>query len=113
MPDIVGSWHGTGKSPAGEITLTLHVERGADGTLSGKLENTGNPTPLSDLKVTGGHLAFRIPRGNASYEGDWDSATQQWRGTLTRGTAMALNFAQGALAPWQLPPDSDRPDTSI
>ena len=108
-PDIVGSWHGTVKSPAAEITLVLHVERGADGTLSAKLENAGNPTPLSDLKVTSGHLAFRIPRGNAAYEGDWDSAAQQWKGTLTsaRGTAMALNFAQGALAPWQPPPDSE------
>lgn len=111
VPDIVGTWHGAAKTPVGEITMVLHVERGADATLSAKLENAsqspGNLTPISDIKVTSGHLAFRVARGNASYEGDWDSAAQQWKGALTRGTATAINFAKGAPAPWQLPSDSE------
>jgi serine-type D-Ala-D-Ala carboxypeptidase/endopeptidase len=110
-PDIVGTWHGAAKTPAGEITLVLHVERGPDATLSAKLENAsqspGNLAALADIKVTSGHLAFRNSRGTAFYDGDWDSAAQQWKGTFTRGTAMALNFAKGAPAPWRPPSDSE------
>ncbi|MES2697924.1 MAG: hypothetical protein V4773_30970 [Verrucomicrobiota bacterium] len=114
VPDIVGPWHGAAKTPAGEITMVLHVERGPDATLSAKLENAsqspGNLTPVSDIKVTSGHLAFRTVRGNASYAGDWDSAAQQWRGTFTTGSArraVTLNFAKGAPAPWEPPSDSE------
>lgn len=111
MPDIVGTWHGAAKTPAGEITLVFHVERGADATLSAKIENVsqspGNLAPISDIKVTGAHLAFRVGRGNTSYEGDWDSAAQMRKGTLTTGTAVAINFAKGAPPPWQPPPDSE------
>ncbi len=111
VPDIVGTWHGTAKTPAGEITLVLHVERGTEATLSAKLENAsqspGNLALVSDIKVTSGHLVFRMARGNAAYEGDWDSAAQQWKGTFNPGRAVALNFAKGAPAPWQPPPDSE------
>jgi hypothetical protein len=72
---IVGTWHGAAMSPAGEITMVLHVERGADATLSAKIENAtqapGNLAPVSDIKVTNGHLTFRM--------------------------SVALNFAKGAL----------------
>src|ERR1044071_1188680 len=88
-PDIAGTWHGTANSPVGEITLVLHVERGADATLSAKIENAtqspGNLAPISEIQVTNGHLAFKIGRGNASYEGDWDSAAQVWKGALNTG----------------------------
>ena len=112
VPDIVGTWHGAAQTPAGEITLVLHVERGANATLSAQIENAtqspGNLAPVSDIKVTSGHLAFRIGRGNTSYEGDWDSAAQQWKGTLTTGTAGGdFNFAKGAPPPWQLPSDAE------
>ena len=54
VPDIAGPWHGVAKSPAGEITLVLYVERGADATLSAKIENAtqapGNLAPVSDRK---------------------------------------------------------------
>lgn len=111
VPDIVGTWHGTAKTPAGEITLVLHVERGTEATLSAKLENAsqspGNLALVSDIRVTGSHLAFRNARGNAAYEGDWDSAAQQWKGTFNRGRAVALNLVKGAPAPWQPPSDSE------
>jgi D-alanyl-D-alanine-carboxypeptidase/D-alanyl-D-alanine-endopeptidase len=111
VPDIVGTWHGTAKTPAGEITLVLHVEHGTEATLSAKLENAsqspGNLALVSDIKVTSGHLVFRMARGNAAYEGDWDSAAQQWKGTFNPGRAVALNFAKGAPAPWQPPSDSE------
>lgn len=110
-PDIVGTWHGTAKTPAGDITLVLRAERGEDGTLSAKLENfsqsPGRLTDISDITVSGGHLVFRIARINASYEGDWDGAAQQWKGTLTQGSAAAINFAKGAPPPWQLSSDSE------
>jgi serine-type D-Ala-D-Ala carboxypeptidase/endopeptidase len=97
------------KSPAGEITLVLYVERGADASISAKIENFSqrppNLAPIADIKVTGGHLVFRVG-GNTAYEGDWDSAAQVWKGIFGAGTGVALNFAKGAPAPWQPPPDS-------
>jgi D-alanyl-D-alanine-carboxypeptidase/D-alanyl-D-alanine-endopeptidase len=111
-PDIVGTWSGTAKSPAREMTLVLHVERGVDGILSAKIENAsqspGNLRTLSEIKVTGSHLVFRNANGNPSYEGDWDNRAQEWKGILiVRGNGIALDFAKGTPAPWQLPSDSE------
>lgn len=33
---------------------------------------------------------------NASYDGNWDEASQQWKGILTEGQAMPLNWQKGA-----------------
>lgn len=122
-PDIAGAWHGTIALPQAEITLALYVTRGEDGALTAKIENVGqnpgHPADVTEITVTAGHLAFRVAPINASYEGDWDEAAQQWQGTLTQGQAMPLDFAKGApplrlVAPapvlrsdWQLPLDGE------
>jgi hypothetical protein len=41
VPDLAGTWHGVAKTPTGETALVLHVERGADGTLSAKIATSG------------------------------------------------------------------------
>jgi fermentation-respiration switch protein FrsA (DUF1100 family) len=103
VPDIAGTWSGAIALPTGDLTLVLYVERRTDGALSAKIENfeqnPGNPADITEISVTGGQLAFKVAPINASYEGTWDAAAQQWKGTLTQGQAMALNFAKGAPPP--------------
>ena len=102
-PEIVGDWHGQVALPTGDLTLVLHVERGDDGALAGGIENfdqnPGNKAPLTEIAVDDGRLTFQVAPINASYEGSWDEAAQQWKGTLTQGQAMALNFAKGPPPP--------------
>ena len=99
-PDPVGDWHGTVATPQADLTLVLHVTRGEDGALGGGIENfdqnPGNPAPLTEIAVADGRLTFRVAPINASYEGQWDEAAQQWKGTLNQGQALALDFAKGA-----------------
>ena len=99
-PDIAGTWSGVIAVPTGDLTLVLYVERGADGALGAKIENfeqnPGNPAAITEISASGGRLAFKVAPIGASYEGAWDAAAQQWKGTLTQGQAMPLNFAKGA-----------------
>ena len=99
-PDIVGDWHGAISVPTGEITLVLRVTRGDDGALGAEIENydqnPGDPADVTEITVTDGRLVFRVAPINDSYEGDWDEASQQWKGTLNQGAAMPLNLSRGA-----------------
>jgi len=102
-PDIAGDWHGTVTPAQFSVTLVLHVTRGEDGTLGGGIENfdqnPGNAAPLTEIAVADGRLTFRVGSINATYEGTWDEAAQQWTGTLNQGAALPLNLAQGAPPP--------------
>ena len=102
-PEIVGAWHGTITTPQGGITLVLHVARGEDGALGAKIENydqnPGNPAEVTEITATDGHLSWRVAPINASYEGDWDEATQQWKGTFNQGGALPLNLVKGSPPP--------------
>lgn len=102
-PDIAGDWHGAIAAPTGDITMAIHVTRGEDGALAGEIENydqnPGDGAAFSEIAVADGKLTFKVQRVNATYEGVWNEAAQQWQGTLTQGQAMPLNFARGAPAP--------------
>ena len=99
-PDIVGDWHGTIPSPQGDVVLVIHVTRGEDGALSAKVENyTQNPGNMADITTitaADGHLSWRVAPINATYEGTWDEAAQQWKGTFNQGGAVPFNFVRGA-----------------
>src|SRR5688572_17162201 len=86
-PDIAGMWNGAVSLPTGNLTLVLHVQRGDDGVLSAQIENfdqnPGNKAEITEITTTGGQLAFKVAPISASYEGAWDAAAQQWKGTLT------------------------------
>lgn len=97
--EIVGDWHGTVAGSTGDTTIVLHVTRGADGVLVAGLENRdvapGTSAPVADLAVIDGRLTFRVPAVRATYEGTWDESAQQWRGAMTTGRAMPLDFTRG------------------
>lgn len=102
-PEIVGAWHGTITTPQGGLTLVLYVARGADGELGAKIENydqnPGNPAEVTEITVADGHLSWRVAPINASYAGDWDEATQQWKGTFNQGSALPLSLVKGTPPP--------------
>jgi dienelactone hydrolase len=99
-PEIVGDWHGTVAGSTGDSTIVLHVTRAEGGALTGTFENRdvapGSGAPVTDLAVSDGHLTFRVPAVRATYEGTWDEAARQWRGAVTTGRAMPLDFAKGS-----------------
>jgi hypothetical protein len=102
-PDIAGTWSGAVALPIGDLRLVLHVERGEDGALKAQIEsfdqNPGNKADVTAITATDGKLDFTVAPINAHYEGTWDAAAQQWKGTLTQGQAMPLTFARGAPPP--------------
>src|SRR5688500_533164 len=102
-PDLAGAWHGAVSTPQGELTLVLHVTRGEGGVLSAKIEsfdqNPGNLADVTEITESDGHLVWRVAPINASYEGDWDEAAQQWKGTFNQGGPLPLNLARGAPPP--------------
>lgn len=102
-PDITGSWSGAIALPTGDITLVLDVTRSDDGALAATIENVdqnpGTKAEITEITVTGGKLDFRVAPISAHYEGTWDAAAQQWKGTLTQGQDLPLNLSRGAPPP--------------
>lgn len=98
-PDVVGSWHGELPIPTGGVTLVLHVARSEDGTTEASIENfdlnPGTRVPITDIDAADGRLTFQVRPINASYEGRWDEASKQWKGTLSQGAALPLDLARG------------------
>jgi hypothetical protein len=101
--DATGDWIGKVQTPGGELTVTLHLQAGANGALSGYAgspEQTPNPLPASDIAVKDGMLTFAVPVVNGTYSGKWDPAAKGWVGTLTQGGfPMALTFTHGKAGP--------------
>ncbi len=80
--------------------MGLYIARGEDGALTGAIENydqaPGDKADFSEIAAADGRLTFRVARVNATYEGKWDEVAQQWKGTLTQGQALPLDWSKGA-----------------
>ncbi|MBT2133291.1 alpha/beta hydrolase [Croceibacterium sp. LX-88] len=102
-PDVAGTWNGKISTNTGDVTLVLYVTRGEDGVLSASIENyeqnPGNKAPITEITAVGGKLVFKVAPINASYQGTWDEADQQWKGTLTQGMDLQLNLSKGSPPP--------------
>jgi hypothetical protein len=62
--DPTGDWIGTVKTPGAELTVTVHVAKGANGALegyAGSPDQTPNPLPMTDIAVKDGTLTFAVP----------------------------------------------------
>lgn len=103
VPEITGSWHGLISLPTGDLTLVLRVDRDENGALSATLENfdqaPGRLEPVTDVSASDGRLTFRVAEAGATYAGNWDETAQRWKGTLTQGAALPLEFERGAPPP--------------
>ncbi|MBO9516633.1 MAG: alpha/beta hydrolase [Porphyrobacter sp.] len=98
-PDIAGTWSGKISTNTGDITLVLYVTRGEGGSLTASIENfdqnPGNKAAITEITAVDGKLAFKVAPISASYQGTWDEAAQQWKGTLTQGAELPLDFGKG------------------
>lgn len=101
--DIVGNWRGVISLPTGDMTLVLRVEQDEDGALDATLENfdqaPGRLEPVTDVRASADRLTFRVAEVGATYEGDWDETSRRWKGTLTQGVELPLEFERGAPPP--------------
>jgi len=101
--DATGDWIGVVKTPAAELTITLHVQAGANGALTGfagSPDQTPTPLPVTDIVAKDGGLSFALPIVQGAYAGKWDPAGKAWVGTLSQaGYQMPLTLAQGKLGP--------------
>jgi len=97
-PDPLGDWSGALKTPRGELTLIVHVKKGAAGALAATLESPDQgpgEMPASEISAAGGHMAWKVASVGASYKGDWDAAKGQWQGTFSQGSDMPLALSRG------------------
>lgn len=97
-PDPVGDWNGALATPAGSLTLIIHIAKDAKGALSATLESPDQgpgSMPASEIALNGVHLTWKIAQIGASYSGDWDAAKNLWAGTFSQGSDMPLTLSRG------------------
>lgn len=122
--NATGEWSGVLEIvPGTRLRLAVHIAAGPDGRLGGTLDSLDQNAiglPLADVTLTGDHLALRLDRPPARFEGSWDPADKAWRGEWRQnGQAWQLVLTSGkppaAIAPtqppvpinWTLPSDSE------
>jgi pimeloyl-ACP methyl ester carboxylesterase len=102
-PDIAGDWNGTLSTPQTDLRLVIHVARAADGALKATVENydqnPGNRVDITEIAVTGNHLSWKVAPIGATFQGDWDAASQTWKGTFNQGAALPMALVKGVPPP--------------
>ena len=95
-----GSWNGQLDTPAGKLTLLVHLQANQDAGLSGDLESVdqapGQKIPLAAVTAAAGKLAFEVPAIGASYTGNWQEAQHAWVGVFKQGMSLPLTLREGA-----------------
>jgi len=101
--EIAGDWIGAVQTPVAELTITLHVQQGANGALegyAGSPDQSPNPLPMADIVMKDGALTFAVPIVRGTYAGKWEAATRRWVGTFTQASYdMPLTLAHGNAPP--------------
>lgn len=101
--DATGDWIGTVKTPGAELTMTMHIEAGPNGALTGYAgspDQSPQPLPMSDIVVKDGLLTFAVPVVKGTFSGKWDASAKGWVGALTQvGYEMPLTLTHGKLGP--------------
>ncbi len=98
----LGEWHGVLDTPAGKLSLLVHLQQTADAGLSGDLESIdqapGQKIPLASIVETAQQLSFSIPAIGATYKATWNDAEQAWVGDFRQGATLHLELKRGAPA---------------
>src|SRR5579872_4771156 len=87
-PGIAGNWLGTLEPGAVKLRLALKVAKGADGTLSAKLDSLdqgSNDLPVSSIKQTGTAVRFELQVVGGSFEGTLSGDGSEISGTWKQG----------------------------
>ena len=88
------AWEGTLETPAGKLRLRVNLSETADGlkaTLD-SLDQGAMGIPVTEVKVEGGKLTWRVAAIGASYEGALNAAGDTYEGTFTQGVALPLKL---------------------
>ena len=90
--DAAGNWSG---AIDGHLISLVHIERAADGALTGTFASHEAPltgpdlhalkTALADVAATGDHLSFDVPGNGGIFDGKWDDGKKAWAGTFQWG----------------------------
>lgn len=90
--DAAGNWLG---AIDGHLISLVHIERAADGRLTGTFASHESPltaadphalkSPLSDITATDDHLAFKVPGNGGIFDGGWDDGKKAWTGRFQWG----------------------------
>ena len=105
--EAIGDWQGTLDAGGQKLRLVFHVAQGPDGKLTGTIDSLDQGAfgiPLGDVVLESDRLTIAVPPVSGSYAGEWDEATQGWRGSWSQGGA-SLPLA---LAPGGPPPEAPR-----
>ena len=102
--EIVGAWHGTLSTPAGDLRLVLKVAPTPAGGLAGEIfspDQKPGGSAMTDLRMAGGSLSYAVPDfGGARYEGQWDAGRKAWVGQYVQGPVhLPLTLEKGDLPP--------------
>lgn len=101
-PAFDGHWFGTLDAGAAKLRLALHIEKGADGALSGKMDSIdqgANGIPLSAVTAQEKAFSFTIPAIGGSYKGTLNAAGDGIDGTWSQGAgSLPLSFKRTAEA---------------
>lgn len=95
----LGDWHGVLDTPAGKLTLLVHLEGKPGAELSGHLESIdqapGQKIPLASIIETAQELSFSVPAIGATYRATWNDAEQSWSGDFRQGATFQLELKRG------------------
>lgn len=97
--DLQGRWEGT---LGGKLRVVVELSRAGDGLWLGRLTSLdqGNAAfSLSDIKVSGGAIAFAVPEVRGTYQGKVDAAGKELAGTWSQGPPQPLKLRKVDAAP--------------
>lgn len=101
-PVFDGHWFGTLDAGSAKLRLALHIEKGADGALTGKMDSIdqgANGIPLSAVTVQEKAFSFTIPAIGGSYKGTMNATGDTIEGTWSQGPgSLPLAFKRTAEA---------------
>lgn len=104
----VGTWQGALEVQGTKLRLAVHVQRNAQGALTGTLDSIDQGTrgiPIDTLTVAGDSLQFTIKVISGSYRGDFAADNQSIAGNWTQGpNTLPLNLRRDANLPVQRRP---------
>jgi fermentation-respiration switch protein FrsA (DUF1100 family) len=101
LPALAGKWHGALQTATGTLSLELTVDQDAQGGLHASLESVdqapGQAIPVASVRVEDKQLKLDIEAIAAGYEGQYDAASDTWRGTWLQGPGLPLTWKRGPL----------------
>lgn len=96
--DVVGDWMGTIKTPATDLRIALHINKGENGGLKATLDSVdqgANGLIATSVKLENSQLSFDIDIVQGRYEGKVSPDGKSISGNWSQGQSMPLEFTRG------------------